>query len=224
MESNPSIQIQISPSLEELLRTATVLLHSLTIGQGHPKLRRAGEGLGEELRRTIGDRPPSALEPVARIRRLFKSVGMDPTRERPPSERLLRRVLRGRPIPAVNDLADALNLVSLKLQFPLGVYDWDQLVPPILIRIGQPTESFRMGDDEVRLQGKVVLVDGEGPFASLTGDSGRTRVTRRTVRVLAIAFAPADVPRAALEEALREIRSAAEDFCAGRVAAAAILP
>lgn len=226
MDPNQSLHhVQVSTSLEDILRMGVVLLHSVRVGQENRKVRETIVALGEELRRSMGERRPSDLETVARSRRLFKLVGLDPTKERPSSEKLLRRVLHGRPFPAVNDFVDAMNLVSLRLQMPLGFYDWDQLVPPVLLRIGRPDEGYRsLSGEEVNLQGKIVLVDGEGPFGNPTHDSSRTRITLRTVRAMVIAFAPADTPRAALEEVIREIGGTAKQFCGGRVAAMGLLP
>src|SRR5262245_1840643 len=156
-------QIQLSPSLEEILRVGVVFLHSLSVVKDTGEVQKAAASIGDELRRTISGRRPSSLEPVQRTRRLFKMVGLDPTKERPSSEKLLRRVLHQRPFPSVNGFVDAMNLVSLRLQFPLGFYDWDQIMPPVLLRIGRPDESYPgIGGEEVRLQGKIVLVDGEG--------------------------------------------------------------
>ena len=218
-------QIQFSPSVEEILRVGVVFLHSLSVREQSGEVDQATAAISEELRRTMAGRRPSSLETVQRARRLYKMVGLDPTKERPSSEKLLRRVIHGRPFPRVNGFVDAMNLVSLRLQFPLGFYDWDQIVPPVLLRIGRPDESYPgIGGEEVRLQGKIVLVDGEGPFGNPTHDSGRTRITERSVRALVIAFAPGDTPRAALEEVVREIGSTAKDFCGGRVAVSGILP
>src|SRR3989442_14552111 len=108
-------QIQISPSLEDIVRVGVVFLHSLSFGQESKAVRKTIDSLSEELRRSIGDRRPSELETVARSRRLYKLVGIDPTKERPSSEKLLRRVLHNRPFPAVNGFVDAMNLVSLRL-------------------------------------------------------------------------------------------------------------
>jgi DNA/RNA-binding domain of Phe-tRNA-synthetase-like protein len=218
-------QIQFSPSLEEILRVGVVFLHSLSVGKESAEVERAVGTIGEELRRSMAGRRPSSLEPVQRARRLYKMVGLDPTKERPSSEKLLRRVLHGRPFPAVNGFVDAMNLVSLRLQFPLGFYDWDQIMPPVLLRIGRPDETYPgIAGEEVRLQGKIVLVDGEGPFGNPTHDSQRTRITERSVRALVIAFAPGDTPRASLEEVVREIGAAAKDFCGGRLSVSGILP
>ncbi|MGH9363346.1 MAG: B3/B4 domain-containing protein [Thermoanaerobaculia bacterium] len=228
-------QVQVSPSLEEIVRVGVVFLGSLAIDRGNRAIGATIEAIGEELRRTIGSRRPADLEPVARSRRLYKLVGIDPTKDRPSSERLLRRVLlrhgtegsvdAGQAFPRVNDFVDAMNLVSLRLQFPLGYYDWDRIAPPVLLRIGRPDESYPgIGGQRVNLQGKIVLVDGEGSFGNPTRDSGRSQITTRTVRALVVGFAPHDAPRAAFEELLREIGAAAEAYCGGRVTASGLLP
>ncbi len=218
-------QIQLSPSLDEILRVGVVFLNSLVVRENSPQVRKPIEAFAEELRRTIGDRAPSELETVARSRRLYKSIGLDPTKDRPSSEKLLRRVLQGRPLPVVNDFVDSMNLISLRFQFPLGFYDWDRIAPPVLIRMGRPDESYRgIGGEMVSLQGKLVLVDGEGPFGNPTRDSERTCILPRTVRALVVAFAPRDTARAAFDEAIHEIVVAAEHHCGARASAAGLVP
>src|SRR5579859_3935941 len=63
----------------------------------------------------VGDPAPA--------RALYRRFGDDPTRHRPSSEALLRRVRRGDPLPRVNSLVDVANVVSLRLQVPVGLYD-----------------------------------------------------------------------------------------------------
>ncbi|MBC8497450.1 hypothetical protein H8D40_00560, partial [Candidatus Bathyarchaeota archaeon] len=51
--------------------------------------------------------------PVFRAYRdFFWRVGVDPTKTRPASEALIRRVLRGRSLPRINTFVDAYNLAS----------------------------------------------------------------------------------------------------------------
>ena len=216
---------QISASLEDRVRIGLIRFDSLTIGEGHAEITEAMDGLTEELRRTLAGRPLSSISTVERTRRLYHQVGLDPTRHRPSSERLLRRVVRGKPLPRVNDVIDALNLVSLRLQFPLGVYDADTLVPPVLLRIGMPNEKYcGIYGDMVGLEGKIILVDGEGPFGNPTHDSQRAALTKKAVRALVVIFAPADTPRNELEEAVQEIQQSAERFCHAHSSQVGILP
>ncbi len=217
--------LQLSGSLEDVVRLGVVLFKSLTIDEQHPELTRAIKGTAEELTKTMEHRQPSSLEPVNRTRRLFHQVGLDPTKQRPSSEKLLRRVLRGRPFPRINDFVDAMNLVSLRLQFPLGLYDADRLVPPMLVRMGSPSETYRgLSGEKVVLDGKIVLVDGEGPFGNPTQDSERTIIHRGTVRALVILFAPADTPRTEFDEGIREVVEAGTTYCEGQAALTGVVP
>ena len=217
--------IQVSASLEERVRIGVVILRSLSIGEQHPELTQAIKGTAEELSKTMEHRRPSSLAAVNRTRRLYHQIGLDPTKQRPSSEKLLRRVLRGRPFPRINDFVDAMNLVSLRLQFPLGLYDWDRLVPPILVRTGSPDETYQgLAGEQVRLDGKIVLVDGEGPFGNPTQDSERSRIHQGTVRAMVTVFGPSDTPRKELEEGLQEVVEAAVQFCDGQQALAGIIP
>src|SRR5712691_789706 len=64
------------------------------------------------LRREASERARSRFEPeslsshptVAALRSLFRAAGCDPTRYRPSSEALLRRVLKGEDLPAIHPL------------------------------------------------------------------------------------------------------------------------
>src|SRR5687767_13077553 len=57
------------------------------------------------------------------VRSMYKRVGLDPTRTRPSSEALLRRVRRGDTLPRINSMVDVCNWCSLEFQLPYGLYD-----------------------------------------------------------------------------------------------------
>ena len=188
-------QIQLSDSLEDIARIGVVFFREVSNGAASTALRKRLEALAAELRQAIGDRPLSELESVKQTRKLYHSVGVDPTRDRPSSERLLRRVVQNRSLPKVNKLVDAVNLASLSTQCPMGVYDWDKIVPPVLVRIGRPEESFAgISGEPISIEGRIALVDGEGLFGNPSHDSARALVTLGTVRALVVAWASAEMP------------------------------
>ncbi len=209
-----SSHVQFSDSLDGRLRVGVVLLKRVVNGPTTSALRERIEATTAEFRHTIGSRALTELEPVKRTRRLYHALGADPTKDRPASERLLRRVVREQPFPEVNQLVDALNLVSLSLQCPVGAYDWDQLAPPVLVRIGRPDETFIVGAGRrVRAGGRMVLVDGDGLFGSPSQDSSRAAIEPGTVRALVVTWFPADVSNAEIENATAEVIHAAETYC-----------
>lgn len=138
----------------------------------------------------------------AAVRAMYWRVGIDPTRRRPSSEALLRRVLRGGSLPRINALVDICNWCSLELQLPYGLYDFDRLEGPVLLRLGQPGEQYAgIRKDAVHVGSRLTLADDAGAFGNPTSDSARTMVTPATTRALAVIFAPRDLSRSVVEAA-----------------------
>ncbi len=131
---------------------------------------------------------------TAAARALYKAIGLDPTRTRPSSESLLRRLKKGEPLPRINTVVDIGNWCSVEFQLPYGLYDADRLVPPVSLRTGGPGDEYAgIRKDVVHLDGRFALFDAAGPFGNPSSDSARTMVTGATVRVLAVIYAPASV-------------------------------
>ena len=179
-------------------------------------LVRAG-ALGCDIARVVErddtlDEPLGRAEQAARMsegfdlgpaRHLYRSFGIDPTRTRPSSEALLRRVRRGESLPRINTLVDLGNWCSLEVQLPYGLYDLDRIQPPVELRRGRPGEAYQgIRKDEVHLDGRPTLADGLGPFGNPTSDSSRTMVTTASRRLLVVVFAPATTGTAAMARVL----------------------
>jgi DNA/RNA-binding domain of Phe-tRNA-synthetase-like protein len=148
---------------------------------------------------------------------MYSRLGIDPTRMRPSSEALLRRVRRGERLPRVNSLVDVCNWCSLELQLPYGLYDRDQIDGPVVLRLGRRGEEYAgIGKGVVHLAGRPVLADRRGPFGNPTADSFRTRVTTSTSRALAAIFVPRDAEAALNTAALDLTSTRAAQFSGAR--------
>ncbi|MCC7143016.1 MAG: hypothetical protein IT349_13020 [Candidatus Eisenbacteria bacterium] len=148
--------------------------------------------IGELQARYAGPSDAAAwLEPA---RRLYRTLGIDPSRRRPASEALLRRILQGKGLYRVNSAVDAANLASLALAFPVGLYDLDRIESPerrIVLRLGRAGESYPgIGKDDIHLEDRPCLVDHLGPFGNPSSDSFRTRVTVETRSLLFVLYQP----------------------------------
>jgi DNA/RNA-binding domain of Phe-tRNA-synthetase-like protein len=133
-------------------------------------------------------------ETLSAVRAMYRRVGLDPTKTRPSSEALLRRVRRGDPFPRVNTLVDVINWCSLERQLPYGLYDLTAIEGPVSVRLGREGEEYAgIRKDVVHLAGRLTLADERGPFGNPTSDSSRTRVTTATTRALVVIFAPASL-------------------------------
>jgi DNA/RNA-binding domain of Phe-tRNA-synthetase-like protein len=154
------------------------------------------------------DSPLAAAEAAVRInppiettavRTMYKRVGIDPTKTRPSSEALLRRVRKGDTLPRINSMVDVCNWCSFEFQLPYGLYDAARIEGDVTLRVGREGESYPgIRKDDVHVGGRIALVDAAGPFGNPTSDSARTMVTTATTRGLLVVFAPREVDAARL--------------------------
>ena len=139
---------------------------------------------------------------VKRSRELFRKFRMDPTRMRPSSEALLRRMQKGEALPRINSLVDVANALSVQLQVPVGLYDLEKVKgEELVIRLGNEGESYEgIGKERVNVAGRICVADADGPIGNPSADSARTMITTDTERAAWIYFLPVredDVDRTA---------------------------
>jgi DNA/RNA-binding domain of Phe-tRNA-synthetase-like protein len=124
-------------------------------------------------------------------RAFYRRFHIDPTKTRPSSEALLRRVLRGDPFPRINSLVDVANVMSLLAQVPIGLYDLDRTEGTLNVRVGAEGEAYEgIGKQRVNVAGRIVVADALGPCGNPTSDSARTRITLATEHAAWIWFLP----------------------------------
>lgn len=140
---------------------------------------------------------------ISAVRRLFKAIGVDPSRYRPSSEALARRVAQGKGLYQINTVVDVNNWCSLMERLPFGVYDAQQVGDEVLLRLGREGEVYEgIGKSLISLEGKMLLSDAQGAFGSPISDSTRAMVTPQTRDIHLVVFAP-DVTREALQQILQ---------------------
>lgn len=211
-------------ALEESLRGVLALGVLSVDGLSHAP---PGPAWIEERDRVVGraiganaGRAPADVAGVAEVRALFHRVGVDPTKTRPSSEALLRRVLQGKGLPEVDPVVDVCNLCSLEHQLPLGLYDRDRLAGAIAVRIGRDGEGYEgIRKARVSLGGRLAVADAGGPFGAPTSDSLRTSVTPATARVLVVVFCPPERADAALAPMLESVADRLSRHCGGHAVA-----
>ena len=132
------------------------------------------------------------LGPIDRARQLYRKFGVDPTRTRPSSEALLRRMKKGEPFPRVNSLVDVANAMSVQLQVPVGLYDMEKAVgDELVVRLGQEGEGYEgIGKERVNVEGRICVADARGACGNPSSDSARTMITTATERAAWIYFLP----------------------------------
>jgi len=143
-------------------------------------------------------------------RKMYRAIRQDPTRNRPSSEALLRRVKKGLGLPRINSLVDAVNVCSLRLLLPFGCYDLAKTRGDLVVGLGAEGESYEgVGNRRVNVAGRYRVRDDDGPFGNPTMDSLRTRITPDTERALIVIFSPPDHDHAALPSVAETLSAAA---------------
>lgn len=180
-------------TIDETIRdrlSCGVLVFDGVLVRDEPAVAAETGRLAEQLRAAHAGKQPARIEGLAEARALYKSFGVDPSRHRPSSEALLRRVLKGQSLYRISNAVDACNLNSLRALLPVGMYDLDRIEGDIVLRTGREGEEYpgiRKG--MVHLAGRLGLFDAAGPFGSPTSDSARTSVQEPTRRILAVVMA-----------------------------------
>lgn len=152
----------------------------------------------------------SADPTVAALRSLFRAAGCDPTRYRPSSEALLRRVLKGEDLPAIHPLVDLNNCLSVELAVPCCVVAEGSFAPPVILRAGRSGESYESLRGPFNLEGKPLLADAQGPFGTPITDSQRVKVREGDRRAWMVAYLPSGVLTSeAGQSALNDLLAAA---------------
>src|SRR5436190_1586183 len=182
----------LSPDLVTIVRPGVLWLDNATVVNRDPRMD-APLAAAEAAVRV---HPP---EEVTAVRAMYKRVGIDPTKTRPSSEALLRRVRKGDTLPRINSMVDVCNWCSFEFQLPYGLYDAAKIQGDVTLRIGREGESYPgIRKDDVHVNGRIALIDAVGPFGNPTSDSARTMVTKETTRGLLVVFTPREVDAARL--------------------------
>jgi DNA/RNA-binding domain of Phe-tRNA-synthetase-like protein len=206
---SPAVELSVSVDLQPIVRLGVLTFDGLTVS----------------TRDTRMDVPLAAAEAAVRVsppeesvivRAMYRRTGLDPTKRRPSSEALLRRVRKGEALPRINSLVDICNWCSLEFQLPYGLYDLDRIEGDVVLRLGDESESYAgIRKDEVHVAGRITLADARGPFGNPSADSARTMVTDVATRALMIVFAPAEVPVERVEHVLEISSARTLAYCGG---------
>lgn len=142
------------------------------------------------------------LPRILAVRNMYKKLHFDPSRHRPASEALVRRVLQKKNLYYVNSAVDVNNYCSIKFLLPFGLYDLDQIVGDSSYRLATEGNYTNIAGKEVSTDNKPFLTDNLGVFGNPTADSRRTAVTLATRNLLSVVYADENVNTTELDEIL----------------------
>jgi DNA/RNA-binding domain of Phe-tRNA-synthetase-like protein len=172
----------------------------------HAELAVRMDEVCERKRREFTVESLADAEAIRAVRGMFREWDMDPSKYRPSSEALLRRVVQGKGLYRVSNVVDAGNLGSIEVGWPFGCYDRAKIQAPIAFRHGAAGESYEgIGKKMWHLEGRPVLADSAGPFGSPISDSTRSMITEAAHDVLYVIYAPAGAADTSIETAMARL-------------------
>jgi DNA/RNA-binding domain of Phe-tRNA-synthetase-like protein len=163
---------------------------------------------------------------IRAYRNFYWRLKVDPTKQRPASEALLRRVIKGLGFPSINNVVDACNLASIETLIPIGLYDYDKVEGELTLRFAHDGEVFKPigGKYEVLTSNQIVLSDSVKilhvyPFR----DSIDTMITKNTRNVLVVSCGVPEIPKELIMEAAVKTSKYIQIFAGGSVGEVAIV-
>jgi DNA/RNA-binding domain of Phe-tRNA-synthetase-like protein len=186
------VLLRLDRSLTNRVRVAVLSADGIVVRPEDQRVWDEVERVAAAYRARWAGKAPGEIPELQPARELYRRTGEDPTKLRPSSEALLRRILRGEALYRINSLVDTCNLCSIEFLLPIGLYDRDRIRGEVTARLGRAGESYEsLGKGLYVVEGRPALFDEEGPFGSPTNDSRRTAITEATTRCLMVIFAPA---------------------------------
>jgi DNA/RNA-binding domain of Phe-tRNA-synthetase-like protein len=142
----------------------------------------------ERFLRDLTTESLKSLSGIAATRAVYKKCGKDPSRYRPASEQLIRRMLQGKELYQIDTLVDLVNLASIAFGYSIGGFDADKIVGDTLTlgvgREGEPYEGIGRG--MLNIAGLPVYRDAQGGVGTPTSDNERTKMTLDTTHLLVL--------------------------------------
>ena len=142
----------------------------------------------EQFRQQLTTESLKELNGIAATRRVYKACGKDPSRYRPASEQLIRRMLQGKELYQIDTLVDLVNLASIVYGYSIGGFDADKMVGDTLtLGIGREGEPYEgIGRGQLNIAGLPVYRDLQGGVGTPTSDNERTKMTLDTTHLLVL--------------------------------------
>ncbi|WP_054841764.1 phenylalanine--tRNA ligase beta subunit-related protein [Vulcanisaeta distributa] len=163
-------------------------------------------------------------DPIIRYYRDFywHELGIDPTKQRPAQEALLRRILRGEDLPRINPVVDIGNVASIRYLVPIGLYDIDSFGgKDLIIRYARDGEIFNpIGSPQKTLSSNQIIlstIDGLILHVYPYRDSETTKIRPETKNVLIVTAGVPGVDDERLIESAQFIIDLATKYLGGGV-------
>lgn len=144
--------------------------------------------LGEKYKQTLTTESLKEMSGIAATRRVYRACGKDPSRYRPASEALIRRMLQSKKLYQIDTLVDLVNLASIAYGYSIGGFDADKFEGDTLtLGVGKAGEPYEgIGRGMINVEGLPVYRDEKGGVGTPTSDNERTKMELKTTHLVVL--------------------------------------
>lgn len=182
-------------------------MHNVTNPERHAELDGLKDELEVQLRARFTDRKElRAFETLQAYRAYFKRF----KKTYHVQLQLESVVLKGKPIPRVASLVEAMFVAELKNLLLTAGHDLEAIQAPIRLDVAQGSERYiRLNGQEQALKvGDMMIADRQGIISSVVyGPDRRTRITSATRQVFFTVYAPPGIGEQAVDQHLQDIQA-----------------
>ena len=146
------------------------------------------DALGNRFRHELTTESLKQMPGIEATRHIYRLCGKDPSRYRPASEALIRRMLQGKALYQIDTLVDLINLASIAFGYSIGGFDADKFVGTTLtLGIGREGEPYEgIGRGSINIKGLPVYRDNKGGVGTPTSDNERTKIDIHTTHLVVL--------------------------------------
>jgi DNA/RNA-binding domain of Phe-tRNA-synthetase-like protein len=204
------MEIVVSTAVKQALpqfKAGVIVYNNIVVDHSPQMLKGRLQLFQESIYFDLQETPIAEIPELAEWRAIFKTIGTDPSRYRPSSESLYRRIQKQNFISSIHSAADVNNFFSLYYKIPIGIYDADKIHGNISIDIGTDSDEYiAINGRTVNFARKLVTKDALGPFGSPIVDSERTAVTHETKHAIQIVYLLPSMERNQCEKLVNSIQ------------------
>ncbi|VVC00201.1 Lysine--tRNA ligase [uncultured archaeon] len=183
---------EVSPAVRAKfpsLRVGVVVVEGIDNSQKSDEIVTLIRSQEASLREKYFGKDFASLKGIKAWRDAYSAFGAKPKEYRSSVESLVRRVLKGDPLPSINPLVDLYNCISIKYILPAGSDDLGNVEGPVRLRFADGGEPFmRIGSSEndPALNGEVIYSDNSGALCRRWNwrECDRTKLTEDTERAI----------------------------------------
>jgi DNA/RNA-binding domain of Phe-tRNA-synthetase-like protein len=185
-----------------------LVMHAVDNPASHPELERLKQGLEARLRAQFAGQDRNALASFATVP-AYTAYYKPFKKSYHVQAQLESIVFKGKPIPSVAALVEAMFMAEVKHLLLTAGHDFARLQLPVTVSVAHGDERYTLlrGQEQTLKAGDMCMADRAAIISSIVyGPDQRTQITADTRSVLFAVYAPGGITASAVQAHLEDIR------------------